>query len=175
MMKNTVLSLSTLMLAASLLVAPALADTLNLSLATPVQKGGPGSTLTFDATVLAPLTNGATVYLNSDNFGLTIPGSTIDDSGFLFNFPFTLDPGDQFTDTLFTVTLPSYLVPGTYDGFFEIFGGSSGDAQDPLATVDFKVSAVPEPGTWLFLATGLGILATTLVRRRYLSHAQAAA
>jgi hypothetical protein len=123
--------------------------------------------LTFDATVSAPLGNGGTVFLNSDSFGLDIAGSTIDDSGFLFDFPFSLDPGNDFTGTLFTVALPSNLVFDTYNGFFEIFGGSSGSAQDPLATVDFQVNAVSEPGTWVLLATGLCTL-TSWILGRYL-------
>jgi hypothetical protein len=114
------------------------------------------------------------VFLNSDNFGLSIAGATLDDSGFLFNFPLSLDPGDDFSGTLFTVALPSNLPVGTYSGFFEIFGGTTGGAQDPLATVDFQVSAVPEPGTWVLLATGLGILAMCVPGRGYSSRASAA-
>jgi hypothetical protein len=173
-MKKKILSLSPLMLAVSLLVAPALADTINLTLTDPVQTGSSSSTLTFDATVSAPLTNGAAIFLNSDSFGVNIAGSTIDDSGFLFNFPFSLDPGDQSTGALFTVALPSNLPPGVYNGFFEIFGGSSGSAKNSLATVDFQINAgspVPEPATWLLLATGLALLATRIVSRRGLSHA----
>jgi hypothetical protein len=48
-MKKTALSLSMLMLAVFLLVAPAYADTLNLSLASPIQSGTPNGTLTFNA------------------------------------------------------------------------------------------------------------------------------
>jgi hypothetical protein len=176
MTKKTVLSLSKLMLSMSLLVAPALADTINLSLTTPTQTGGPGSTLTFGATVSAPLANGATLFMNSDNFGVNIPGSLIDDSGFLFSFPLNLNPGGNFTGTLFSVALPSNLAPGTYNGFFEIFGGPSGSAQNSLATVDFQINAsspVPEPGTWILLATGLSILSTWILSRRDLSQTSA--
>jgi hypothetical protein len=175
MMKKTALSLSLFLLAALMPAAPALADTVNLSLTTPVQTGAPSSTLTFDATVSAPLANGAPVFLNSDNFGVGIPGSTIDDSGFLTNFPLSLSPGDDFTGTLFTVTLPSNLASGVYSGFFEIFGGAAG-AADPLATVDFQIDAsspVPEPGTWVLLATGLGILATWMWHRHDIAQGNA--
>jgi hypothetical protein len=171
-MKKTAFSFSMLLLAGSLLVVPASADTINLALTTSTQTGGPGSTLTFDATVSAPSANGAAVFLNSDSFGVNIAGSTIDDSGFLFNFPFSLNPGDDFTGTLFTVALPANLAPGNYNGFFEILGGSSGGAQDSLATVDFQINTVPEPGTWVLLATGLSTLATWILGRRYLSQAK---
>ena len=161
-MKKTALSLSMLALAMLLLVAPSLADTLNLTLANPIQTGAPNGTLSFDATVSAPLSNSGTLYLNGDNFNVSLAGATIDDSGFLLNFPLSLDPGEGFAGTLFTVSLPSAFAPGTYNGFFEILGGSDPSAQDILATVNFQITtpaAVPEPGTWLLLATGITILA----------------
>jgi hypothetical protein len=128
-------------------------------LSQPTQTGAPGSTLTVDATVSAPLANSATVFLNFDNFGDNIPGSTIDDSSFLLNFPLILDPGGNFTGTSFSVALPPGVAPGSHTGFFEIFSGSNEDAGNPLATVNFQINATPEPGTWILLATGLGILA----------------
>jgi hypothetical protein len=161
-MKKTVLSLSMLMLAVFLLVAPACADTLNLSLASPIQTGTPNGTLTFNATVSAPSANSATIFLNGDNFNVSLAGATIDDTDFLLNFPLSLDPSNSFTGDLFTVSLPSVLIPGTYNGFFEILGGADPAAQSVLAIVNFQVNApapVPEPGTWLLLATGLPLLA----------------
>ena len=38
-----------------------------------------------------------------------------------------------------------------------------------LATVDFQINTVPEPGTWLLLATGLGVLAMAISGRRSLT------
>lgn len=174
MIKKTVLSLSLFLLAMFLSAAPAWADSIGLILSQPVQAGAPGSTLTFDATVSAPLANSATVFLNFDNFGDTIPGAnTIDDSGFFLNFPLSLDPGDTFTGTLFSVALPPGVAPGSYTGFFEIFGGSNADAGNPLATVNFQINATPEPGSWVLLATGIGILAMGNFGRRYLPRASA--
>jgi hypothetical protein len=126
-----------------LLLAPSMAsaDTISLVLSNPVQIGAPGSHLTFDATVSAPLANGATVFLNVDNYGINIAGpNSIDDSGFLLNFPLSLARGGSFTATLFTVALPSNLLPGVYDGFFEIKGGSDANAQNLLGTVDFRIN-----------------------------------
>jgi hypothetical protein len=173
MIKKTVLSLSLFLLAMFLPAAPAWADSITLVLSQPTQTGGPGSTLTFDATVSAPLANSATVFLNADNFGDTIPGSTIDDSGFFVNFPLSLNPGGNFIGTLFSVALPLSVAPGSYTGYFEIFGGSNADDGNPLATVNFQINATPEPGTWVLLATGLGILAMGSFGRRYLPGASA--
>ena len=172
MIKKTVLSLSLFLLAMFLPTAPASADSITLVLSQPTLTGAPGSTLIFDATVSAPLANSATVFLNFDNFGDNIPGSTIDDSGFL-NFPLSLNPGGSFTGTLFSVALPPGVAPGSYTGFFEIFGGSNADAGNPLATANFQINATPEPGTWVLLATGLGILAMGKFGRRHLPRASA--
>ena len=165
--KKSALSFSIALLAALALAIPASADTLSLVLSNPIQTGTPGSTLTFDATASAPGSNSATIFLNGDNFNVVLDGATIDDSDFL-SFPFTLDPGDSFSGSLFTVALPSTLAPGTYTGFFSILGGSDSGAQDTLATANFEIDApstVPEPGTWLLLATGLTLLAALLYSR----------
>src|ERR1700754_862757 len=166
--KKSALSFSIALLAALALAIPASADTLNLVLSNPVQTAVPGGTLTFDANASAPFSNSGTIFLNGDNFNLTLNGAAIDDSGFFDNFPFTLDPGVGVAGTLFTVALPSTIAPGTYTGFFSILGGSDSGAQDTIATVNFEIdapSAVPEPGTWLLFATGLTLLGALLYSR----------
>jgi hypothetical protein len=166
--KKTALSFSIALLAVLALAMPASADTLSLVLSNPVQTAIPNTTLTFGASASAPFSNSGTVFLNGDNFNLTLNGAVIDDSGFLLNFPPTLDPGVGVAGTLFTVALPSTIAPGTYTGFFSILGGSDSGAQDTIATVDFEIdapAAVPEPGTWLLLATGLTLLAALLYQR----------
>jgi hypothetical protein len=158
-LKKVALTLAALIFALIVSAAPALADTLNFSLTSPNQTGLPGTMLSFAATVSAPSSNSGTIYLNGDSFNLTAPGGSIDDLGFLFTFPFSLDPGDSFTGELFTVTLPSDLPPGLYNGFFEILGGSDSSAFNTIGTVDFTVDQpVPEPSSWLLLATGLAFL-----------------
>lgn len=158
MMKRAALYLSMLALATTFSL-PAFADTIDLNLSAPTQSGISGSTLSFTATVFAPSTNGATIFLNADSFNVDGP-LTLNDDGFFFDFPFSLDAGDSFTGVLFTVNLPTNVAPGSYDGSFQIFGGEDGSAQDLLDTVTFEVntsSAVPEPGTLLLLATGLAV------------------
>jgi hypothetical protein len=150
-----------------LVPSPVFADTVTLSFSNPVQSASPGSTLTFDATVSAPSTNGAPVFLNSDNYTIDSP-LTLDDSDF-FSFPASLDPGDSYTGALFTVTLPADIAFQTYIGSFEILGGADGLASDTLATAGFQVNPTPEPGTMLLLATGLCLLAFDMHRKRQIS------
>jgi hypothetical protein len=165
MIRKIILSL-TMFVPAMLLVVPSpvLADTLTLSLSNPVQSATPGSTLTFDATVSAPSTNAAPVFLNSDNYTIDSP-LTLDDSDF-FSLPLSLDPGDSYTGALFTITLPSGFAQGDYSGSFEILGGAGGSAFDTLATTDFQISPTPEPRTMLLLATGLGPLGFVMYRKK---------
>jgi hypothetical protein len=163
-MKKTALSLSMFVLAILLLVPLASADTISLSLASPVQSGAAGDTLSFTATVTAVSDGLGPVYLVSDSAGITGPSSlNVDDTPFLFNFPFVMSGGDTLTDVLFTVTLPSDLAAGSHTGYFSILGGLDPDSTSVLATADFTIdatsaSAVPEPSTYLLMATGLGAL-----------------
>ncbi len=167
-------------LAATLLLpSRTFADTIDLSLSAPVQSGTAGSTVSFDATVSAPGTNGSTVFLNGDSFDVTSP-LTLDDSGFFNDFPLSLDPGDSFSGTLFSIGLPSNLAAGLYTGSFTIVGGADGDAQDTLASVDWQVnvaptaSTVPEPESLMLLVAGLPGVAL-LVQRKWRGHSDSKA
>jgi len=167
MIKKTALSISMFVLAMLVLVPLASADTINLTLANPVQAGSPGSTVSFNATVLAVSDKLRPVYLNADNFNVASP-LTLDDTPFLLNFPLVMSAGDSVTDLLFTVSLPAGLAPGTYTGFFSILGGLNPDSQGVLDTVDFTIntSAVPEPGTWMLIGTGMAALMVIGFTRR---------
>lgn len=147
MMRKFFRSFLLLILTATLMAAaPALADTLDLSLASSVGYGP------FYATVTAPSTNSGTIFLNGDSYSVA-GGLTLDDSGFFNGFPLQLDPGQSFTGLLFDVPLPTDGL--VHDGFFEILGGADSGALDTIASVDFKVTATPEPSSILLLGSGL--------------------
>jgi len=115
MTRKIILSLTMFVLAIFLLVPSlALAGTITLSLSNPVQSATPGSTLTFDATVSAPSTNAAPIFLNSDNYTIGSP-LTLDDSDF-FSFPLSLDPGDSYTGALFNHNPALRSRPGRLHG-----------------------------------------------------------
>ena len=166
MTRKLVLSLSMLVLTAALLLSvPAFADSITLTLASPVQVTGAGSTVDFWATVTAPTTNSAPIFLNGDSFNVDAP-LTVDDSGFLFGFPLSMNPGDTFTGLLFTVNVPLTTPLGNYFGYFQILGGSDGNAQNPISNVvPFEVTVVPEPGSLMLLGTGAVALFGTLRRK----------
>ncbi|MCU1251456.1 MAG: sorting protein [Edaphobacter sp.] len=161
-MKKAVRTLSMFalfVLAATLLLSSrTFADTIDLSLNAPAQPGTAGSTVSFAATVSAPGTNGGTVFFNGDGFNVSSP-LLLDDSGFFFDFPLSLDPGESFSGPLFSIALPSNLAAGLYTGSFEILGGAHSGALDTLGSVNFQVnvapSTVPEPESLMLLAAGL--------------------
>ncbi len=173
MMKKSTFSLLTLFVAiVTMLSAAAHADTINFVITKPVQTGAPGATLTFDATISAPLSNGAPIFLNV--IGTTTPGfdsSPIDLTDFFVNFPPFLNPGASTTDALFTIALAGDIAPGVYLGSVGIGGGINSDAENLLGTANFEIdvpgtSPVPEPGTWVLLITGAGALAGVVYSRR---------
>ncbi len=156
--------------AALLLSVSAFADSVTITLANPVQWTYAPNTVSFTATVSAPGTNAADIYLNSDSFNVDAP-LTVDDSGF-FSFPLSLSPGASYTGVLFTVDVPGSTLPGSYYGYFQILGGSDANAQNPISNVaDFEVDVravpVPEPGTMLLLGSG-GIALFGALRRKLL-------
>ena len=176
-MKKSALSLFSLLLAAVVaLPVAAHADTINFSLTNPTQTGSAGATLTFEATVSASASNSGAVSLGSDTF--TIPSTSpfkfpdnIDDSSYLLNFPLSLNPGESFTGTLFTLTLPGVLTPGVYDKNFVVLDIVDNAGLETFPTAEFIVnvpgqSPVPEPGTWILLVTGTGMLAGVVYNRR---------
>ena len=170
MIKKITHSLSILGLAL-MASAPASADIINFSLFNPPQTANPGTVLSFSATVSAPTTNGAPVFLNADSTTIDFP-LTLDDSGFFNNFPLSLNPGGSFTGVLFTVSVPTYVtLLDTYNGYFEIDGGADSNAGGFLASVNFQIEvvpapAVPEPGMVLPLAGLAGMAAMVLRRKR---------
>lgn len=167
MNRKKLLTLSMLVLTAALLLSvSAFADSVTITLANPVQWTYAPGTVSFTATVAAPNTNAADIYLNSDSFNVDAP-LTVDDSGF-FGFPLFLSPGTSYTGVLFTVDVPNATPLGPYYGYFQILGGSDGNAQDAISNVArFEVDVVPtpEPGTMLLLGSG-GIALFGVLRRK---------
>ncbi len=148
------------------------ADTLNLTLTSSTETAAPGSTVTYNATISAPSTNTGLVYLNNDTIDLNNPaGVTTDGTDLLLNFDEDLAPGQSESGALFTVTLPSTALGGTYGGDFILQGGASLSAQATLNTTPFTLnvpsaaSVTPEPSSWLLLSTGLLCLAGATKRR----------
>jgi hypothetical protein len=162
------LAVITLLLTIGLSSAAVYADTITLTLNNPTQITAPvGAILLFDATISAPSTNKANVFLNGDDFTVSSP-LTLDDTDFFLNFPALLNPGQSVTDVLFTVAIPSGSV-GLFPGSFTLLGGSDGTAQNILASGNFQVAATPEPSTFFLIGTGLSGLAAVIRRRRSLS------
>ena len=146
------------------------ADPLSIILGSPFQTVSPGGTVAFDATV----TNNtdAVIFLNGDSSTLDalLDPSDLSDADYA-NFPLSLDPGESFTDPLFSVTVPIGTPAGIYAGSFEITGGGTDSASFNLGSADFNIdvtgttAVIPEPSGLLLLISGMTGLAGTLRRR----------
>lgn len=158
-----------LLTAAALVTAgPALADTASYSLTTtnPILPGG--STVTFDGTISAPASNTGAIFLLGDTFNIGAP-LVLDDADFGNDTPFFLNPGMSYSGPLFTVSLPNSTPEGIYAGIFTVdLADSNNNAI--MESANFQVTATPEPGSWLLLATGL---AGAVALRRKLGFARA--
>jgi hypothetical protein len=87
MKSRLILAVITLLLTIGLSSAAAYADTITLTLNNPTQMTAPiGATLLFNATISAPSTNKANVFLNGDGFTVSSP-LTLDDTDIFLNFP----------------------------------------------------------------------------------------
>jgi hypothetical protein len=122
-----------------------------------------GGSLTYFATVFAPASDTAPVFLNGDSFNVSAP-VTLNDSDFFNNFPLSLAPGTSFTSALFVLTMPPNPPIGTYLGTFTLLGGADGNASGALGTVNFSLTApVPEPSSFMLMMMGVAGLAMRLL------------
>lgn len=144
--------------------APAYADSITFTLTN--SNGNVsylGGSLTYGATVSAPTSNAAAVFLNGDSFNVTSP-VTLNDSDFFNNFPLSLAPGTSFTGGLFVLTVPPNSALGIYLGTFTLLGGANGNATGTLGAVNFSLTTVtPEPSSITLLLTGLAGIAVALL------------
>lgn len=165
-MKSKMTLLVAPLLTLALTSAAAYADTVSFTLTNPTQYVSVtrGGSLTYDATVSAPASNSAAIFLNGDSFNVTAPVS-LNDSDFFSGFPLSLMPGTSFTGDLFVLTLPAGSSAQAYLGSFTLLGGANGNASSTLGTVNFTLAPTPEPSSLLLLATGIAGLAWFVSRR----------
>jgi hypothetical protein len=127
-----------------------------------VEYTSPGTTIAFDATVMAPAANTGDVYLFGDSSNVDAP-LAIDDSYYLLNWPVDLTPGQSYTDMLFNVTVPDGTALGEYAGSFTIEAFSAATPTIDV-TSQFDVIVTPEPSSIFLFLTGL--VGAGLVSRR---------
>lgn len=139
-----------------------------ITLDTPHQSAGAGSTLEFFGTITnADLAN--SVFLNEDSLTVTAANGdfTVTDQ-FFSNIPVSLAAGGNSGDIeLFDVTITSPFPDTfkTYTGTYQLLGGIDGDAQNVLGGTSFTVTALaPEPLTTFLLGSGLAAIG--LLRRK---------
>jgi hypothetical protein len=158
-------------LALSLFVFTVLLGFTSSAFADPIVLDGViGSTVSFAATLENPVGSGAALFLNGSDYTIDSP-LTLNDLLFA-NFPISIHEGSSASGTLFTVDLPLGMTPGLYNGVYFILGGFTPNDLDTLAEIDFQINAqprnspIPEPGTWVLLATGLGVPGFVVISRR---------
>jgi hypothetical protein len=136
-----------------LLRAGALAGPVTIDFTSSLLNGQRGQTVTFSANLIN--TTGATVFLNSDSLNIAAPLTGDDTKFFLFS-PLSLGPGaSSGSFQIFDISIPLGAPFGLYSGSFDILGGATAAAFDPVGSADFAVNVVPEPATGSLLLVAL--------------------
>jgi len=144
---------------AVLALGAANAQILSINFDDPDQPGAAGDTLQFFGTITN--NSDSTVFLNNDALNFTLSDASYMLTDDFFNTPVSLDPDSTSTDIeLFDITLsdPQADPLDTYPGTYGLIGGADGNAQDNLGQANFSVTTTPEPSSWVFLLTGLGLM-----------------
>jgi len=141
------------------------ADSLTFTITDPTEYTPSNTTISFSATVTAPVTNTNNVFLFGDTNNLPAP-LTVNDNYYINNWPLDLTPGQSYSDVLFNVSAPAGTALGTYLGAFTIEAFSSATpAIDE--TQSFTVVVTPEPPSIFLIVAGL-IAAGLAMRRKEL-------
>jgi hypothetical protein len=127
--------------------------------------GGPGTTITFVATMTN--TTASTQNLNGDSFTVQSPfafPANFNDSAFLNLWPLSLSAGGSYGPAgLFDVTIPLNTPAGSYTQAFNLLGGTGPSDQNLIGTATFQINVVPEPGTGVMTALAGGLLVLLMV------------
>ena len=157
MRKDSLITWGLLALAA-LQIPPVRADTIVVTLNSPMS-ASPGDTVPFTGTIAPGASNTNPVFLNGDALGSVPAGLIADDTPFLTSFVSghdEIDPGSApFAGGFLDIFVAPGQSPGVYTGFFNVLAGPTLDAQDVLATVEYSVTVVPEPGSLVLLGAGV--------------------
>ncbi len=157
------LTLLVVALAAPVLRANSVIDA---TLVQSIFSAAPGSTVTFQFSLISNPSTTDTIFLNSAS-GVTPTTSliTIDATPFFNNTPLSLAPLGSAPGApleLFTAMLDLSIAPGDYLGTFSIFGGLDGNSNSDLVDIPFEIDVapttnVPEPGTLPMLILGAAL------------------
>jgi hypothetical protein len=95
--------------------------------------------------------------MNTGNSGIFFHGNTIDLSGnwkyinilndeqFYSTIPYPITQGSSWEGNIFTISVGETAEPGTYVGWYYLFGGENEDADTLLATLNFSITVNPKP------------------------------
>jgi len=142
-----------------ILTAPQLLLNLN-----PAGRSGlPGTSLTFNATLINSGTD--TLFLNCAEVSGLPSDLTPDVIPFFLNAPTLLIGGATWTGDILTVGISAHAAANHYVGSLDIIGGPDNMGQDTLVTQFFQVTVVPEPSVYALLM-GTAVFGTGLLARR---------